>query len=186
MTQLGKAALVTGGGRGLGRAMALGLRRAGFRVAITAVRNLAEIEAVAREASPGQIEPVVADVGRESDCAALIEEVQARSGFGAEAGGPLASHPPTGRPPHTGPRPCVPAGVECLQIGDSLPFFGRLRGCSEIMKTLCPCFVRAYFYAYFCKIIPRLGKTGPKVRFDSADTGRDEGLGCAERRRETR
>jgi 3-oxoacyl-[acyl-carrier protein] reductase len=80
MTRPGKVALVTGGGRGLGRAMALGLNRAGFCVAITAARNRGEIEAVAREASPGQIHPVVADVGRESDCAALIEEVQARLG----------------------------------------------------------------------------------------------------------
>jgi 3-oxoacyl-[acyl-carrier protein] reductase len=80
MTQRGKVALVTGGGRGLGRAMALGLSRAGFRVAIAAARNRAEIEAVAREAAPGQIHPVLADAGRESDCAALIEEVQARLG----------------------------------------------------------------------------------------------------------
>jgi NAD(P)-dependent dehydrogenase (short-subunit alcohol dehydrogenase family) len=76
----GKVALLTGGGRGLGRTMALGLSRAGFRVAITAACNRAEIEAVAREASPGQIHPIVADVSRESASGALVEEVQARLG----------------------------------------------------------------------------------------------------------
>jgi len=75
-----KIAIVTGGGRGLGRAMALGLSRAGFRVAITAARTRDEIEAVAMEAPPGQIYPVMADVSRESACAALIKEVEARLG----------------------------------------------------------------------------------------------------------
>lgn len=80
MAYPGKVAVVTGGGRGLGRAMALGLSRAGFRVAITAARNRAEIEAVAREAPPGQLHPIVADVSRESACAAVVEEVEARLG----------------------------------------------------------------------------------------------------------
>ena len=73
-------ALVTGAGRGLGRAMALGLSRAGFRVAITAARNRAELEAVAREAPRGQVYPVISDASRESDCAALVREVQEQLG----------------------------------------------------------------------------------------------------------
>jgi len=60
--------------------MALGLSRAGFRVAITAAWTRNEIEAVAREAPQGQIYPVMADVSRESACAALIQEVEARLG----------------------------------------------------------------------------------------------------------
>ena len=80
MAHPGKVALVTGGGRGLGRAMALGLSRAGCRVAITAARSRAEIEAVAREAPQGQIYPVLADVSRESACAALVKEVEAQLG----------------------------------------------------------------------------------------------------------
>ena len=68
MTNHDKVAIVTGGGRGLGRAMALGLARAGFRVAISAVRRRDEIEAVAREATGSQIEPIMADVSSATDC----------------------------------------------------------------------------------------------------------------------
>jgi len=80
MAYHGKIAIVTGGGRGLGRAMALGLSRAGFRVAITAARTRDEIEAVAMEVPQGQVCPVMADVSRESACAALIKEVEGRLG----------------------------------------------------------------------------------------------------------
>jgi NAD(P)-dependent dehydrogenase (short-subunit alcohol dehydrogenase family) len=48
--------------------MALGLARAGFRVAISAVRRRDEIEAVAREATGSQIEPIMADVSSATDC----------------------------------------------------------------------------------------------------------------------
>jgi 3-oxoacyl-[acyl-carrier protein] reductase len=58
----------------------LGLSRAGFRVAITAARNRAELEAVAREAPRGQVYPVISDASRESDCAALVREVQEQLG----------------------------------------------------------------------------------------------------------
>jgi 3-oxoacyl-[acyl-carrier protein] reductase len=60
--------------------MALGLSRAGFRVAITAARNRAELEAVAREAPPGQVYPVISDASRESDCTAQVREVQEQLG----------------------------------------------------------------------------------------------------------
>jgi S-formylglutathione hydrolase len=45
----GRSAIVTGGGRGLGRAIARGLALAGVRVVLTAAHELAEIEATARE-----------------------------------------------------------------------------------------------------------------------------------------
>ena len=39
-----KVAVVTGGGRGLGAAMAIGLARTGYRVVVTAAHERAEIE----------------------------------------------------------------------------------------------------------------------------------------------
>ncbi len=60
--------------------MALGLARAGFRVAISAARRRDEIEAVAREATGSQIEPIMADVSSATDCVTLVHEVEARLG----------------------------------------------------------------------------------------------------------
>jgi NAD(P)-dependent dehydrogenase (short-subunit alcohol dehydrogenase family) len=76
----GKVAIVTGAGRGLGRAMALGLARAGARVAITAARSRAGIEAVAREAEPDRILPLVADVSDEAECTRVVAEAEERLG----------------------------------------------------------------------------------------------------------
>lgn len=45
-----RVAVVTGGGRGIGRAMVLGLARAGIQVVATAARERTEIESVAEEA----------------------------------------------------------------------------------------------------------------------------------------
>jgi NAD(P)-dependent dehydrogenase (short-subunit alcohol dehydrogenase family) len=80
MASHARVAIVTGGGRGLGRAMALGLSRAGFRVAITAARTRDEVEAVAKEAPEGRIFPVLADVSAEPACAALVKRVEDRFG----------------------------------------------------------------------------------------------------------
>ena len=73
----GKAAIVTGGGRGLGRAMAMGLARAGARVMITSARNQQELAAVAMQAATigrGEIRSLVADVTSEADCARVVSE----------------------------------------------------------------------------------------------------------------
>jgi NAD(P)-dependent dehydrogenase (short-subunit alcohol dehydrogenase family) len=75
-----RVAVVTGGGRGLGAAMALGLARAGYRVVITAARERKEIDAVAAQAPPDQIIPVVADVTREEDCERVVGEAVNRFG----------------------------------------------------------------------------------------------------------
>ena len=76
----GRVAIVTGGGRGMGRAMALGLARAGARVVITAARSREEMEAVAREAGGDRILPLLADMGHEDDCARVVAETEARLG----------------------------------------------------------------------------------------------------------
>jgi 3-oxoacyl-[acyl-carrier protein] reductase len=77
---LGRVALVTGGGRGLGRAMVTGLTAAGAQVVATSARSLAEVEAVAAEAPRGSVLPVRADVTREEDCAAVAAAAVARFG----------------------------------------------------------------------------------------------------------
>ena len=70
-----RVAIVTGGGRGIGRAIALGYARAGADVVISAARSGAEAEAVAAEGAglPGRIEPIQADVTIEDDVERLVE-----------------------------------------------------------------------------------------------------------------
>jgi len=79
-----RVAIVTGGGRGVGRAMALGLAKAGARVVVTAAREKREIEAVAREAESAlgkaRVAPLVADVVRDDDCARTVDFALARFG----------------------------------------------------------------------------------------------------------
>src|SRR5688500_9618506 len=72
----GKAAIVTGAGRGIGRACALALAREGADVALFA-RTAAEIEAVARgvEGLGRRARAVVAAVAVEEDVARLARAV---------------------------------------------------------------------------------------------------------------
>ncbi|MBV8743835.1 MAG: SDR family oxidoreductase, partial [Xanthobacteraceae bacterium] len=75
-----RVAVVTGGGRGLGAAMALGLAQAGYRVVVTAAQERKEIDAIAAQAQPDQIVPVVADVTREDECERVVDTALARFG----------------------------------------------------------------------------------------------------------
>jgi 3-oxoacyl-[acyl-carrier protein] reductase len=70
----GKVAIVTGGGRGIGRATALALAGAGADVAVGA-RSVEEIEAVAEEVRRvgRRALAVSCDVTRFDDCSALVE-----------------------------------------------------------------------------------------------------------------
>jgi NAD(P)-dependent dehydrogenase (short-subunit alcohol dehydrogenase family) len=78
MSLLGRIAIVTGGGRGLGRAMVLGLARAGATVIATAARELAELDAVAAENV--DVIPMLADVTRDEDCARVVDTAVERFG----------------------------------------------------------------------------------------------------------
>jgi 3-oxoacyl-[acyl-carrier protein] reductase len=80
----GRVAIVTGGGRGIGRAIALGLAAAGANVVITAARNPQEASDVAQSARDALgrdcLLAVVAEVTRESDCVRVVEAAIERYG----------------------------------------------------------------------------------------------------------
>jgi NAD(P)-dependent dehydrogenase (short-subunit alcohol dehydrogenase family) len=80
----GKTAIVTGGGRGTGRAMALGLANAGANVIVTAARHVAEVEAVAARgrSDTGRecMLAIAADVANEADCARVVDAAVVKFG----------------------------------------------------------------------------------------------------------
>ncbi|MFH1091669.1 MAG: SDR family oxidoreductase [Pseudomonadota bacterium] len=72
----GKVAIVTGGGRGIGKAIALGLAGAGVKVAVSA-RTASEIEAVTQEikSKGGEAMAHQADISQSEQIKALVEAV---------------------------------------------------------------------------------------------------------------
>jgi NAD(P)-dependent dehydrogenase (short-subunit alcohol dehydrogenase family) len=77
----GRTAVITGGSKGLGKAMAQSLGRAGARLALVA-RNATELSATAKElcASGMEAEPFPADVTKEADVRRIEQAVVQRFG----------------------------------------------------------------------------------------------------------
>lgn len=82
MNLRGQVAIVTGGGRGIGRAIALAYANAGADVVISAARGLAEASSVAAAASEfaGAIHPLQADVTDDRDVQRLVDRALAIRG----------------------------------------------------------------------------------------------------------
>jgi NAD(P)-dependent dehydrogenase (short-subunit alcohol dehydrogenase family) len=76
-----KIALVTGAGRGIGKALALGFVKAGVRVVVVS-RTQSEIEATAREAQAFGSQPLVikADISQPYDVQSMANQVRSRFG----------------------------------------------------------------------------------------------------------
>lgn len=83
-TLAGRVAIVTGGGRGMGRDMTLALAAAGIRVIATAAREGGEIEQVAAEANAAcddeRVLAMQADVGNPDDCERVVAAALSRWG----------------------------------------------------------------------------------------------------------
>jgi len=76
-----RTAIVTGGLRGLGRAMALGLAREGHRVlAVGHIESDADEVAAAAASLAGELVPFVADLRRAAECDRVVAEAERRFG----------------------------------------------------------------------------------------------------------
>lgn len=69
-----KVAIITGGGRGIGRAIAEAYLQAGARVVVTAARERAEIEALVQRVGADQALALLADVTDPGACERVLAE----------------------------------------------------------------------------------------------------------------
>ena len=76
----GQVAIVTGGSRGIGRAIALELGRAGAQVVVNYARNKDAADAVVAELACGGV-AVQADIGTSEGCEALLEAADGLGGL---------------------------------------------------------------------------------------------------------
>ncbi len=80
----GRVAIVTGAGRGMGRAMIIGLAKAGARVVGNVARSKSELENVAAEirsaAGADRMLPLIADVSKEGECIRIVQETLKKFG----------------------------------------------------------------------------------------------------------
>ena len=76
MAANGRAALITGGGRNIGRACVLGLAEDGFNVAINGSSDKAACEKVAKEAEKFGVKAIIimGDVGKAAECKRIADE----------------------------------------------------------------------------------------------------------------
>lgn len=76
----GKVAIITGGGRGVGRAIAEGFIKEGARIVVTAARERNEIETVVSSTNPDQALAILSDVTDPKACEYVVAETVARFG----------------------------------------------------------------------------------------------------------
>ena len=75
----GKRAVVTGGGRGIGKAIALAYAREGAQC-VVASRRIEDLEETATEAPPGAVHPIVCDVSDGDSVTAMADFVHEKLG----------------------------------------------------------------------------------------------------------